>query len=228
MNIQILNTHTSTFYLGRALRPTDMHEEELKSRISKAWAKFGTYKNELTDDKIPIGLRLKLFDAVITPTILYGSVSWAQTVQRQRFLRSTQRRMLRRIAQCHKTFPKDHSNIEDYVNWVKQSTEKTDRLRIQHKICDWSEEQLRRKWDWAGKVARTTDRRWTREVLNWDPVAQRGRGRPVTRWVDQLNKFLTAKLGAPVSENSWLTHAAQATQWEAWREPFVRFSLVTL
>ena len=61
-----------TIYLGKALNLIDMHDIELKHRIKKAWAKFGMLKMELTDRSVPPQLRLRLFDAVITPTVLYG------------------------------------------------------------------------------------------------------------------------------------------------------------
>ena len=69
MSIEVLGCDRHAMYLGRAVRMTDMNGEELRNRISKAWAKFGAYRNELTDSEIPLGYRMKLFDAVISPTI---------------------------------------------------------------------------------------------------------------------------------------------------------------
>ena len=58
-------------------------------------------------------------------------------------------------------------------------------------IRDWAKEQARRKWIWAGHVARRTDKRWTREVLEYHPVhGSRARGHPKTRWEDELDKFV--------------------------------------
>ena len=47
MEIEVLDSESHAMYLGRALRMTEMQDEELRSRIAKAWAKFGIYKGEL-------------------------------------------------------------------------------------------------------------------------------------------------------------------------------------
>ena len=59
----------------------------------KAWAKFGAFRSELTDRRVPLHLRLRLFDAVITPTALYACEAWTMTQSRQQKLRTAQRRM---------------------------------------------------------------------------------------------------------------------------------------
>ena len=43
----------STLYLGRLLNMQDVHDTEMKHRITRAWAKFSTFKNELTDKRYP-------------------------------------------------------------------------------------------------------------------------------------------------------------------------------
>ena len=95
MRIEVLGPEASAMYLGRALSLTDTHGVELANRINKAWAKFGVWKQELTDREVPLQLRLKLFQAVITPTVLYGSGSWVMTDARQAVLQSAQLKMLR-------------------------------------------------------------------------------------------------------------------------------------
>ena len=129
------------------------------------------------------------------------------------------------IANCHKTFPHGDHDTEAYVDWIKTSTEKTDQLMAQYGLRDWNKEQLRRKWDWAGKVARLTDQRWTRAVLSWSPPTQRGRGHPATRWSDQLTQFLTVRLDRKVSDDNWTDCAAQPDEWASMREAFVDFAL---
>ena len=73
MNIEVLDCQKHAMYLGRALCLRDMHDEELRNRTAKAWAKFSMYKQELTDQEIQIWHWMKLFETLITPTILYGA-----------------------------------------------------------------------------------------------------------------------------------------------------------
>jgi hypothetical protein len=97
MSIEVLSPIANTMYLGRALTLTDTHDVELTNRLKKAWGKFGAFKQELTDKAIPLHLRLKLFNSVVTPTVLYGCSSWVMTHARDAKLRSAQLKMLRAI-----------------------------------------------------------------------------------------------------------------------------------
>ena len=45
---------------------------EIAHRIQCVWFKFGKYARVLTNKSISVKLRLKLFDAAISPTILFG------------------------------------------------------------------------------------------------------------------------------------------------------------
>jgi hypothetical protein len=84
-------------YLGCELSLISPHDTELKHRLKKAWAKFGLFRGELTDKNVPLHLRLKLFDTILTPTVLYGCSSWVMTGTRETLLRSTQMKMLRAV-----------------------------------------------------------------------------------------------------------------------------------
>ena len=91
IDIEVLEAPASTMYLGRLLSLTDPHEIELQHRIKKAWAKFAVYREELTNKSVPLKLRMRLFNAVVTPTILYGCCSWVVTASKEKKLQATQR-----------------------------------------------------------------------------------------------------------------------------------------
>ena len=55
------------------------------------------YKSELTTKHYSLSDRLRLFESVVTPTVLYGSETWTLTAEMSRLLRTTQRRMLRMV-----------------------------------------------------------------------------------------------------------------------------------
>ena len=132
--IEIIGDEGETEYLGRVLNMTNMHEAEMKSRTTRAWAKFAKHKAELTCKDIPINLRLKLFDAVVTPTMLYGAGTWAMTKDMETQLRTVQRKMLRSITSTQ-SFLK-FQTTEDYVEWVRAATRKAEALMAQHNVED--------------------------------------------------------------------------------------------
>ena len=46
------------------------------------------------------------------------------------------------------------------------------------------------KWNWAGRIMRTNDNRWTKRLIKWTSYDQKRKpGKPNTRWRDELFKF---------------------------------------
>ena len=86
------------------------------------------------------------------------------------------------------------------------------------KVADWVQEQRRKKWRWAGHVARRTDLRWAYRMLGWEPSwGERSVGRPAIRWEDRLEGFARS-----VGKN-WRTVAMDRNQWQQMEQQFVEF-----
>jgi hypothetical protein len=131
--------------------------------------------------------RLRLFDAIVTPILLYGCGAWALTRQQESTVKSLQRKMLRYVLRI---FRKTTSagDLEDWVDYMKRSAEVVDAQRQHHNMEEWIVLSRRKKWRFAGQTARRTDNRWSHLLINWKPNFGHGRlpGRPWTRWSDDL------------------------------------------
>ena len=160
---------------------------------------------------------MRLFNATITPTMLYGSGSWAMTSERRQRVRATQRRMMRTILGRH------WKPGEDYVDWIKAATEEAEQTMRKHNVPDWVTLQQRRMRQWAGKVARSNDGRWSHEVLFWSPGGKRNQGRPFTRWSDHIVAFLRQTFGQEVGELDCLPLAADEKLRINLEDQFCRF-----
>ncbi|KAK4872261.1 hypothetical protein RN001_016385 [Aquatica leii] len=70
------------------------------------------------------------------------------------------------------------------------------------------------KWNWAGHVARLKDERWTRRMIEWRPRqdAFRSRGRPPTRWADDVKRVA----------GNWIQIAQDRNKWKGLREAYVQ------
>eukprot|EP00973_Karenia_brevis_P054050 7507876-Karenia_brevis.AAC.1 len=60
-------------YLGRALSFGDWQDIEIENQIDAAWRKYAKHKADLACKRIALKDRLKLFEAVVTPSVLYAS-----------------------------------------------------------------------------------------------------------------------------------------------------------
>jgi hypothetical protein len=184
----------------------------------------------LTDKYYSLFQRLRLFDAVVTPTMLYGSGSWVMSTVRAQKIRTTQRKMLRAIlgkgrrvkeasedsSEAMTEELEDGEELENWVQWIRRVTH--DALESMKKvgINDWVSEQRRRVWRWAGHVARRTDGHWTRKVMMWTPDGQRSRGHPKQRWEDILMEYAERQFG----HNRWYEVARSRELWHRWEEAF--------
>ena len=108
-------------------------------RINCAWTKYRKLQHVMEDRNISIALRLKLFDAVVTPTLLYSLDTCPMTSALEQRVDIVQRKMLRRM-----------------VGWVtfQQDTWHDIGLRMQRRlqqglarypVASWSDEIRKRK-----------------------------------------------------------------------------------
>ena len=74
--IQVLHQDDSHRYLGRliSLQPSGRVEVEFKNRLAAAWGKFHQHKNWMTNKDIALYYRLRMFNAIVTPTIIYALI----------------------------------------------------------------------------------------------------------------------------------------------------------
>ena len=69
-SIDILSATESTDYLGTKLCLVQGSQIEIKNRIARAWAKFATFRSELTNRKVNLYERLRLFESDVTSCAL--------------------------------------------------------------------------------------------------------------------------------------------------------------
>ena len=126
MSIEILAKNESVKYLGQRISFHQQETLEIKSRIRASWTTFHKYRQELTSKKYMLKLRLRLFDATVSPTLCYAAGKWTPSKEHERMIQSTQRKMLRLIIQTKRKYKK----IEKQVIEPKMRKELLTRLKI--------------------------------------------------------------------------------------------------
>ena len=144
-------------------------------------------KTALCNRSCSLRFRLRAFDAIVTPTVLYGASSWTMTTKMEQLLCSTRRRMLRYIVGVRR------QQDETWVEYIQRATHKSEDLATSHGLRNWVELQRRKKWRIAGKTACGSENRWCKRILEWQPWfrcnPKRDVGRPLTRWNDDIVKM---------------------------------------
>lgn len=182
-----INNVTEYIYLGQTVSFQDKLNKEISRRISQGWKKYWSLKNILKS-KATKNIKSKVMISCVSPTLLYGSQTWAPTVSQHRRLQSTHQSMKRSILGLKKADKVRNTQINKMLNL--------------HNI---SIEARRLKWKWAGHVARMNNSRWAKKITEWTPLnKKRSVGRPRIRWCDELVK------GAGVN---WSTKAKDRDLW---------------
>ena len=114
MSIEILAKNESVKYLGQRISFHQQEILEIKSRIRAAWATFHKYRQELTSKKYMLKLRLRLFDATVSPTLCYAAGTWTPSREHERMIQSTQRKMLRLIIQTKRKYKKIEKHVMEH------------------------------------------------------------------------------------------------------------------
>ena len=183
-------------YLGHEIQiARDNQTTELQRRITLAWAAYGAL-SDIFKSSIPNHLKKKTFDQCILPVMTYGAETLSLTQATATKLRVAQRRMERSMLGL---------TLRDRV--------RNEEIRRRTGVTDVIERIAWLKWNWAGHVARMTDGRWTRKVIEWRPRAdKRNRGRPPTRWTDDVKRIA----------GNWLQKAQDRQGWKKLGEAYVQ------
>ena len=162
-------------YLGRKLALDEYHETEFRNRLSAGWASFMKNKDILCRKAYSLRHRMRLFEATVTPAVLYGSAAWTLTKDMENDLVTARRRMFRMMLAARR------APDEEWTDYIKRTTKFCEEYAAKLGYESWVIQFRRRKWRFAGRASRQVDRRWSTRLLWWRPwfriVAARSVGR---------------------------------------------------
>ena len=186
MFVEVIKTGSSHKYLGKSL-PGDLpsrRQRNLDHRLSCAWMRFHELRHTLLNHKIPVKLRLRLFDAVVSPTVLYSLSTTPLTVSQFARLDGVQRKMMRRIVGWAK------HDEEDWHDAGHRMKERLNTAWSSTRVAVWSQARGKQRRKLIEKV---TNRpagivcrvyRWSMRPTVPGQLAYRRRGRPACRWTE--------------------------------------------
>ena len=121
--------------------------------------------------KVPVKLKVKIYQTVIKPTMLYGAECWAMRKKEEQLLNKTEMRMLHWIQGI---------SLKDRV--------RRDEIRKRLNVMPIVDQFTKRRLSWYGHIKRRKPEDMTRTVLDMEIPGKRRRGRPRIRWMDNIRR----------------------------------------
>nr|VZI49402.1 unnamed protein product [Spirometra erinaceieuropaei] len=162
-------------YLGSTLSRNTKIDDEVANRISKASQAFGRLQSTVWNRHgLQLSTKLKMYKAVILPTLLYGAETWTVYTRQARRLNHFHLSCLRRILR---------------LNWQDRipDTEVLEWTGILSIYSMWRQMQLR----WSGHLVRMDDERLPKRLFYGDvATGSRRQGGQIRRYKDTLKSSL--------------------------------------
>ncbi|BHF72041.1 hypothetical protein SprV_0401510400 [Sparganum proliferum] len=162
-------------YLGSTLSRNTKIDDEVANRISKASQAFGRLQSTVRNRHgLQLSTKLKMYMAVILPTLLYGAETWTVYTKQARRLNHFHLSCLRRILR---------------LNWQDRipDTDVLERTRILSIYTMLRQMQLR----WSGHLVRMDDERLPKRLFYGDvATGSRRQGGQIRRYKDTLKSSL--------------------------------------
>jgi hypothetical protein len=84
-------------YLGTTATDTNCMHEELNGRIHSENACYHSVQSLLSSCLLSADVKVKIYNTIILPVVLYGCETWSVTLRKEHLLRVFEIRVLRRM-----------------------------------------------------------------------------------------------------------------------------------
>jgi hypothetical protein len=166
-------------YLGALLSTKNDWSREISARIAKAERAFFALSKFFKSKALSKKTKLRLYTAIIRPTLAYGCEVWTTTSVTKRRLRTFENKIWRKI--CG---PVRDAGTNDWRR--KFNKELQEELGLAPVTSYIKGQRLQ----WFGHIMRRSEEETIRAVIEWQPKGKRPRGRPRKRWLDIIEEDL--------------------------------------
>ena len=121
----------------------------------------------------------------------------------------------------------ENEYLEPWADFMKRTTREAEAKLEDMNIEEWTTTQRRKKWNFAGRVAKQGQDRWSNAAARWNPQITSDRtcriqGRPKKRWHEDLDEYLQRSLNN--DGISWMNAAKDEELWTHLKDGYISSS----
>ena len=157
-------------YLGAMISSDGLCDEEIEQRVGAAAKVVGAMRKEVLERRELLKkTKLRVFNAMVVPTLIYGCETWTMQRRHESKLQASEMMFLRRVEGVSRL---DRVRNEDVRRSLGQEA-----------VVDMVKEKQRR---WKVKMEEMNADRLVKQVYEEEMTEKRPRGRPKKRWTDNF------------------------------------------
>lgn len=164
-------------YLGTEFYRGPNITEEIQARLMKGNRCIQGLRRMLHSKTISRSLKLKIYKTIIRPIVVYGSEVWTLGIKEQTMLGVWERKILRKI----------YGGKRSAGGWERRTNKEIQELYREPDVVAVVKGQRLR---WMGHIMRMSNDRIPKKLLQSNIGGRRRRGRPRTRWREEVVRDL--------------------------------------
>lgn len=182
-------------YLGSYLSSNNLIDNEIQHRLSCASAAFGRMRTRVFDDhNIHVSTKIQVYDAIVMPTLLYGSETW-----------TTYRRHLKALERFHQRCLRNILRIK----WSDYRTNNS--VLEEAKVTSVEARIIKSQLRWTGHLVRMDINRIPKQIFYSELAnGKRTLGAPKKRYKEVLKSNLKK---SSIDTENWESLAADRSAW---------------
>lgn len=164
-------------YLGVMVNTNNDRNEEIAERVQAGNRAYFCHRRTLHNNNLSKYTKIRIYKTIIRPIITYAGETMCLTRKTCEKLRIVERKIVRRIMGPRRTGENEYTRL---------TNSEIKKILNEDIVCFIKSQRIR----WYGHVKRRNSEAYIHSITKWKPVESRPRGRPKSRWEDQVMEDL--------------------------------------
>lgn len=149
---------------------------DIKERIQKGYRAFYSNKKMFKDKKLSRKTKLRIYKTLVRPIVTYAMETITLTNNEEEKLKILERKVIRSIMGPKKISENEYRQLMNHE--IEEILGKENIVRVIKAM----------RISWYGHIHRRERKTALRIITDWNPIYNRSRGRPRSRWKEQVEE----------------------------------------